>query len=109
MRDLISRDALISKLQEKIKILDDRIERRNGPNYHDESNRVDALNNRALAYEKAIEIIQDAPTVDAVPAVRCGECKCKEESGNFYYCHYVHAFVPKNFGCICGKRKDGEK
>jgi len=42
--------------------------------------------------------------------VKCGKCTFSEYNVNFKYCHKIHAFVPNDFGCICGERKDsGEK
>ena len=113
MSDLISKDTLISKLEEKIKTFDDRIERRSGPCYHDESGRIDALNNRALAYEEIVKMIQDSPTVYAVSVVRCGECKyyvdC--EGGLCTHPKLQSDETPptqKDRSCSYGERKDGE-
>lgn len=59
--------------------------------------------------ETILRTIDEQPTVDAVPVERCGECKFSEDNGDFYCCHHLHAFVPKEFGCIQGKRKDGQE
>lgn len=51
-----------------------------------------------------------APTVDAVPVVRCGECEKRDrdfisENGDIC-CPYMEAFMPKDGFCSYGKRKD---
>lgn len=51
---------------------------------------------------KAKEMVADAPTVDAVPVVRCGECR--------YWDHFslcVH--MERDDFCSQGERKDGER
>jgi hypothetical protein len=57
--------------------------------------------------------IDNAPTVDLVPApVKCVRCKCNEGdtgNANYLYCRHLHAYVPVDFGCIQGKRKDDAK
>ena len=61
--------------------------------------------------------IADAPTVDAVPVVRCKDCKYhhwEQEPchGKIeYYCELPHmrgVEVFKEFFCYYGKRKDGD-
>ena len=50
-------------------------------------------------------IIQNAPTVDAVQVVRCGECKHRKQPTD--YCEkLLKAYVPDDFYCFYGKRKD---
>ena len=61
--------------------------------------------------------IADAPTVDAVPVVRCKDCKyhyweqepCHGKT--VHYCELPHmrgVEVFKEFFCYYGKRKDGD-
>ena len=56
----------------------------------------------------AKSFIDDAPTVDAVPVVRCGECKHREEKT--FWCERVHDFIsnPEWF-CADGERKGGDE
>ena len=56
---------------------------------------------RACGTGDAIDIIEDAPTVDAVPVVRCKDCKHRFKDS---WCEYVD---DDNFYCARGKRKDG--
>jgi hypothetical protein len=52
----------IEKLEEilkaKIGILNRRIERRSGANFHDEDKKIEMLHGEALAYEKVLEILK---------------------------------------------------
>ena len=50
------------------------------------------------------EFIDDAPTVDAVEVVRCGECK---HADAYYHCDYSAVWNSKNDYCSHGVRKDG--
>jgi len=59
------------------------------------------------------QIINDAPTVDAVPVVRCGECKwgrTVSEGGPYVLCGKPYA-APRethkfDYFCADGKRKE---
>ena len=56
--------------------------------------------------------IRKAPTIDAVPVVRCGECERRDngfvsEKGTIS-CPYMEAFMPADGFCSYGERKDGE-
>lgn len=60
------------------------------------------------------KLIDDAPTIDAVPVVRCGECKhCYAEG--FVHEHNVcekHPElndIPDGWYCADGERMDGER
>lgn len=68
------------------------------------------------AHSKIQRIIADTPTVDAVPVVRCRECKhhyweqepCHGKS--VHYCNLPHMSgveVFKEFFCYYGERKEG--
>ena len=48
--------------------------------------------------------IEAAPTVDAVPVVRCRECKHRYSDS---WCEYVDD--DDNFYCARGERKDGDE
>lgn len=53
---------------------------------------------------KARKLMADAPTVDAVPVVRCKDCKHRYSDS---WCEYVDD--DDNFYCAKGKRKDGDE
>ena len=64
--------------------------------------------------EEAIRAINEAPTIDAVPVVRCKDCKWGDHykgiDGNRYYrCteHLRAGYMPTDF-CSLGERKDNE-
>ena len=56
--------------------------------------------------------IEAAPTVDAVPVVRCRECKQGEiDDPDFpdeYYCHAGCGWNKGDFFCAYGERKEGD-
>ena len=56
-------------------------------------------------------ILREAPTVDAVPVVRCRECKQGEiDDPDFpdeYYCHAGCGWNKGDFYCAYGERKEG--
>ena len=52
---------------------------------------------------KARKLMENAPTVDAVPVVRCRECKHRYSDS---WCEYVD--YDDNFYCAKGKRKDSD-
>lgn len=47
-----------NELKSRITEIDKRIERRDGPNFHDETKKIDLLHGEALAYEKVIELLE---------------------------------------------------
>lgn len=46
----------------------------------------------------------DAPTVDAVPVVRCEDCKCKDKYENFCW-SFLREIDPSDY-CSCAKRRE---
>lgn len=56
-------------------------------------------------------MIDTAPTIDAVPVVRCGECMHHEdeEPGMVYCPHQIGGWMPVGWFCAMGERKDGDK
>lgn len=57
-----------------------------------------------------IEMIQEAPTIDAVPVVRCGECRYWDEDGR---CEppkngLIREYTEPNDFCSYGERRDEE-
>ena len=57
------------------------------------------------------EWLNNAPTIDAVPVVRCRECKQGEiDDPDFpdqYYCHAGCGWNNGDFYCSYGERKEG--
>ena len=60
----------------------------------------------------------EKPTVDAVPVVRCGECKRRykpmdDDLRNEIWCEFIGSTMRKDdfcsYGCADGERKDGER
>lgn len=60
--------------------------------------------NRSYAEERDID---ETPTVDAVPVVRCKDCKHHEdeEMGMVYCPHIVGSWVAEDFYCADGERR----
>ena len=54
-------------------------------------------------------VVNDAPTVDAVPVVRCRECKKHSEANGKHYCKFWKMYCPddSDFFCKARKRKEG--
>ena len=54
--------------------------------------------------------IDEQPTVDAVPVVRCGECKHHEvcKNGVNGWCNKHESPTDVTYFCADGERKDGE-
>ena len=50
-----------------------------------------------------------APTIDAVPVVRCRECKKHSEANGKHYCKFWRMYCPddSDFFCKAGERKEG--
>ena len=70
-----------------------------------------ALIGKGLSYTgELMGCIEDAPTVDAVPVVRCSECKLHTSSA-FYpdmlFCVEHGIYVDPNGYCYLGERKEG--
>lgn len=55
--------------------------------------------------------IVNAPTVDAVSGVRCGECKFSEQffGPDDIYCPIMDCYPSNDFYCGAGDRKGGKK
>ena len=63
----------------------------------------------ADGWNAVIDIIAHAPTVDAVPVVRCRECKHSYEDISGRFCAMgpcVDCIVPEGFFCSYGERKE---
>ena len=57
-----------------------------------------------------IGLIETAPTIDAVPVVRCRDCQWFDANGDYYdaYCDKNGISVEEDFFCADGERKDGD-
>lgn len=64
------------------------------PNHHGQSMRG--------GIRKILRLIEQAPTIDAVPVVRCGECEWND------VCKKALFYLGKNGFCSKGKRMDGD-
>ena len=65
-----------------------------------------------LAIEALEKEIDKAPTIDAVPVVRCKDCIYSYEEFGFIHCTfgpYGDCKVPSQFYCAEGKRKRGAR
>ena len=61
------------------------------------------------AHSKIQRLIADTPTVDAVPVVRCRDCKHSYEDLGGLYCSYgpcVDCPVSPDFWCANGRRRE---
>ena len=54
------------------------------------------------------ERIDDAPTVDAVPVVRCKDCIHCVDRGKYSECKYWLSFTSRNGFCHKGERREDE-
>ena len=61
------------------------------------------------AKEDCLAEIEAAQTVDAVPVVRCRECKKHSEANGKHYCKFWRMYCPddSDFFCKAGERKEG--
>ena len=59
--------------------------------------------------ETFIMVLEDMQTVDAVPVVRCHECKKHSEANGKHYCKFWRMYCPddSDFFCKAGERKEG--
>jgi len=71
---------------------------------------------RTWADNDVENLIESQPTVDAVPVVRCKDCKYCERynDSDIYYCtyfenNYMHIPKPDYGYCSRGERKDDDK
>lgn len=62
----------------------------------------------AKGWNDAVKIIKEAPTVDAVEVVRCGECEKRNKSADLtdsIYCRWLKCQMRKNDFCSYGERR----
>ena len=55
-------------------------------------------------YSEIWRVVSHAPAIDAVPVVRCGECKYYAPPQGF--CYVVQGTPREDFYCAAGKRRD---
>ena len=70
------------------------------------------LDNLAEGFTEADEIIRKLPDIDAVPVVRCGECKHWQRNFGVVdspngHCFYLDFEMNGHDFCSYGERKDG--
>ena len=65
-----------------------------------------------VGWNGLLGLIEKAPTVDAVPVVRCKDCKYWQDNNDGYpheECRWGHGETPDaNDFCSYGERKDGD-
>jgi hypothetical protein len=87
--------------------LEDRCKRQ----MNDEWNKKAAPSSWADAYEQFLTDIENAPTVGAVPVVRCSECKYNNNcfTQGFVESEGVLPFDRNTWVCADGERKGGDE
>ena len=71
------------------------------------TNLIDAIGRNAFKdRQDIIDLINNQPTVDAVPVVRCKDCKYHDEGENYIYCCALQTKCPDDaeFFCKYGDR-----
>lgn len=59
---------------------------------------------------KILRLIEQAPTIDAVPVVRCKDCKyAYSGNGIWYWCGTDERKRPSSFYCSTGRRRDEDE
>ena len=68
----------------------------------------EANSDGAYGYVDAKQI-SEAPTVDAIPVVKCRECKKHSEANGKHYCKFWRMYCPddSDFFCKAGEQKEG--
>lgn len=62
-----------------------------------------------MRYQAAVVYVNDiesAPTIDAVPVVRCKDCKLHGTNGDRLNCAIFCCTMPDDAFCSCGERRD---
>ena len=70
-----------------------------------------ALEHMVRASAMAVEMIRDAQTVDAVPVVRCKDCKQWDEEGSYMgrgWCGYQMKSTGPRYFCADGEKGEEE-
>ena len=61
---------------------------------------------RAVPLTTVIRMLNEAPTIDAVEVVRCGECKNKYMKDFDMFCPYMVGIIKPNMHCSYGERRE---
>ena len=59
----------------------------------------------AMGYESAVCAVEAAPTIDAVPVVRCRDCKYLYIKDMSAYCRFAVGPLKPDGYCSCGERR----
>lgn len=61
-----------------------------------------------IKFDDEYDLIDKCSTIDAVPVVRCKDCKYHDEGEGYIYCWVLHTKCPDDseFFCKYGERKD---
>lgn len=66
------------------------------------TNLIDAIGRNAFRdRQDIIDLINNQPTVDAVPVVRCKDCKYHDEGENYIYCCALQTKCPDDAEFFC--------
>lgn len=73
----------------------------------------DGINDNGLLYIPLADVrksIKNAPAIDAVPVVRCGECLWWDNAENSFQgrCALSGSYPTRNWYCANGQRKEGD-
>lgn len=74
----------------------------------------EGFTNEGYSYDQVHFAIDNAPTVDAEPVVRCKDCKYGEPNGQYgckcyhHQLYEAHEMSPNDF-CSYGKRREDDK
>lgn len=66
----------------------------------------------ALACKSVAAMVQDAPTVDAIPVIRCKDCKHFTPGryvGDWGMCAVTRSAEPEYSSCFDGERKENDE
>ena len=91
---LIDGDALIEKFNEKADMAECLVDARTAE--------------RFATFCALADAVEEMPTVDAVPVVRCKDCEYSCDEISYLCCSHgvcVDCVVPPNFYCAYGKRR----
>lgn len=103
MSDYISKSALVDALAEQAKNMAEVAANAAGQ-------AVDYYSGMKTGFASAAIVANSAPTIDAVPVVRCKDCRWKEEEqpGMVYCPATVGGWVDEDWFCKGGERSEDE-
>lgn len=66
------------------------------------TNLIDAIGRNAFKdRQDIIDLINNQPTVDAVPVIRCKDCKYHDEGERYIYCRALKTKCPNDSEFFC--------